>query len=159
VRRLLVAAALILLAGCGSSGPLELVRAEPPDGAEDRGTVGQSAKSSERQSTPLYRVRAPDGSELSYAVTVRNTGEEPVEITGVEQDRDRDGAFVPERVADAPVRIAAGDDAELTIEGRVDGCRFGGQTVAIAGPELKIDGDDAQALGLPIRVELVAEGC
>jgi predicted small lipoprotein YifL len=158
VRRLLAAAALILIAGCGSSGPLELVRAEPPDGAEDRGTVGQSARSSERQNTPLYRVRAPDGSELSYGVTVRNTGGEPVEIAGVEHDPDRDGAFVPEQVAGSPVRIGAGDEAELTIEGRVDGCRFGGQTVPIAGPELDL-GDDTQALGLPMRIELVTEGC
>ena len=157
-RALAAAAALLLLAACGSSGSLELVRAEPPPGAEDRGTVGQSASGSDTQDTPLYQVRAEDGSELSYMVTVRNTGDEAVEVTGVEHDPDRDGAFVPERVAGAPVRIAAGDRAELTIEGRVDGCRYGGQTVPMAGPKLRV-GDATQELGLPIEVKLVTEGC
>jgi hypothetical protein len=120
--------------------------------------VGQAARGSDRQDTPLYEVRAREGSELAYAVTVRNTDSEAVEVTGVETDPDRDGAFVPERVAGAPVRIGAGEQVELTIEGRVAGCRFGGQAVPLAGPELRL-GDDAQELGLPIHVNLVTERC
>jgi len=72
------------------------------------------------------------------------------------------GAFVPERVGGAPVRIAAGEQADLAIEGRVDGCRFGPQSVPLAGPELELRvGDDerTQALGLDIRVELKTEDC
>jgi hypothetical protein len=158
VRPALALVLLVLAAGCGSQGPLELVRAEPPEGAEDLGTVGRSASGGDTQDTPLYEVRAEDGAPLAYTVIVRNAGDEAVDVTGVEPDPDRDGAFRPERVADAPVRIAAGDQAPLTIEGRVDGCEFGGQTVPMAGPKLRV-GDATQELGLPIEVKLITVGC
>jgi hypothetical protein len=162
VRRALAAAALAcaLLAGCGGSdGPLEVVSAEPPAGAEDLGVTGQDRRPSDPDTRiPRYRVEADDGSELSLAVTVRNTGPEPVSVTGVEADPERDGAFVPERVAGAPVRIGAGAEEELTIEGRVDGCGFGAQTVPMAGPKLVLDDGD-QELGLPIEVGLKTSGC
>jgi len=163
VRRALAAAtalACALLAGCGGSdGPLEVVSAEPPAGAEDLGITGQDRRPSDPDSRiPRYRVEAEDGSELSYTVTVRNTGPEPAEVTGVEADPDRDGAFVPERVAGAPVRVGAGAEEELTIEGRVDGCEYGTQTVPMAGPKLVLD-DGEQELGLPIEVGLKTSGC
>ena len=53
-------------------------------------------------------MEAQDGSPLTYTVTVRNTGSEPVSVTGVVADPDRDGAFVPERVAGAPGPDRAG---------------------------------------------------
>ena len=164
----LVLAAVLLCAlpagGCGGSpGPLEMVEAEPPSGARDLGVTGTKRSTSDPGSRiPRFRVEAGDGSALAYAVTVRNTGSEPVEVTGVAGDRDRDGAFLPERVADAPVRVAAGDEQEVTVEGRVDGCRFGGQIVSLAGPEMELrtDGDErTQELGMPIEVELKATGC
>jgi len=159
-----VLAGALLATGCGSSpGPLKLVEAEPPSGARDLGITGMRRRSSDPPSRiPRFRVEAQDGSRLAYTVTVRNTSSEPVEITGAVSDRDRDGAFVPERVASAPVRIAAGGEERLTIEGRVDGCRFGGQIVSLAGPELELrtDGDErTQELGMPIEVELKATGC
>jgi hypothetical protein len=154
----LVAVALAV-AGCGSSGSLEVVGAEPPSGAQDLGVTGTKRSSSDPASRiPRYRVEAEDGSPLAFMVTVRNAGSEPVEVTGVEPDPDRDGAFAPERVAGAPVRIEPGAEEELTIEGRVDGCRFGDQVVSLAGPALRL-GDGEQELGLPIQVELKTTGC
>jgi hypothetical protein len=158
VAMVLVAAAA-LPAGCGSSGSLEVVDAEPPAGAQDLGITGTKRSSSDPASRiPRYRVEAQDGSPLAFTVTVRNAGSEPVEVTGVEPDPGRDGAFAPERVAGAPVRIAPGAEEQLTIEGRVDGCRFGGQIVSLAGPALEL-GDGEQELGLPIQVEVKATGC
>jgi predicted small lipoprotein YifL len=161
VRRALAAVLLAAaaLAGCGSSGSLEVVDAAPPEGAQDLGITGTKRSSSDPPSRiPRYRVEADDGSPLSFTVRVRNTGSEPVEVSGVEPDPDRDGAFRPERVAGAPVRIEPGAEEELTVEGRVDGCRFGGQIVALAGPALELDDGD-QELGLPIHVEVKTTGC
>jgi hypothetical protein len=155
----LLAAVLAVLAGCGSSASLSVVEAEPPAGAQDLGVTGTKRSSSDPASRiPRYRVEAEDGSPLSFTVTVRNTGSEPVEVTGVEPDPDRDGAFAPERVAGAPLRIEPGSEEELTIEGRVDGCRFGDQIVSLAGPALEL-GEGEQELGLPIQVELKTTGC
>jgi hypothetical protein len=153
------ALAAAALAGCGSSGSLEVVAADPPEGAQDLGVTGTKRSSSDPASRiPRYRVEAQDGSPLAFTVTVHNAGSEPVEVTGVEPDPDRDGAFRPERIAGAPVRIEPGAEDELTIEGRVDGCRFGSQIVSLAGPALEL-GDGEQELGLPIEVGLKTTGC
>ena len=105
-----------------------------------------------------------EGDELTYTVAVRNTGEEPVVVTGVEADADRDGAFVPEGVEDAPVEIAPGATEDVVVTGHVSGCRFGGQRVPLAGPELKLrsgDEESTQSFDLGLQVELVTsrEGC
>ena len=156
------AAALLVLAlvGCGGDGPLELVSAERPAGAEAAG------KNSERQGDPdpdagepIFKLRPTEGDALSYKVTVRNTSSDTIEVTGVKADKERDGAFVPERVDGAPVKIEAGASAPVTIEGRVEGCRFGGQRVSLAGPELELDDDGTQQFDLGLQVELLVEGC
>ena len=161
VRAAPAAALLVLaLAGCGGDGPLELVSAEPPAGAEAAG------KNSERQGDPdpdsgesIYKVRPTEGDALSYKVTVRNTSSDAIEVTGVKADEDRDGAFVPERVDGAPVKIEAGASEPVTIEGTVHGCQFGGQRVSLAGPELELDDDRTQQFDLGLQVELIVEGC
>jgi hypothetical protein len=92
-------------------------------------------------------------------MTVRNPTGKPVKVTGVVADAGRDGAFVPERVGGAPVEVAAGASAAVTVSGHVHGCRFGGQRVPLAGPELKLADGSSQQLKLGIRVELVVQGC
>jgi hypothetical protein len=156
VRRALVALALLAVAGCGG-GSLELVSAKPPAGASDTGATqgGTGTESEER----LYELDAAEGSELSYEVTVRNTGSKTVTVTDVVHDEERDGPFVPEAVDGAPVEIAAGKSAPVTVTGHVHGCDSGGQQVALAGPELKLADGGSQQFDLGIRVELETERC
>jgi hypothetical protein len=166
VRRAPVALAALLLAGCGGGGEpwVEYLGVSPPSGAEP---AGQRA---ERQGGPdpdageeIFRLRAREGESIGYAVSVRNVTDRPISVTGVAADEDRDGAFVPQQVAGAPVEIAAGQRGQVEVEGRIRGCRFGGQTVPLAGPELELsdaDGEErSQVLELDVRVEIVVEGC
>ena len=164
MRRLLAALAVLGLAGCGSGGgPLELVSAEPPAGAQDAGKRaerqgGNDPDAGER----IYRLEPQEGSSLSYTVTVRNPTDEVVSVTGVAADEDRDGAFVPERVDGGPVQVPAGGEAQVTVEGTVKGCDYGAQRVALAGPELELESDggsSTQELDLGIQVELKVQGC
>jgi hypothetical protein len=92
-------------------------------------------------------------------VTVHNPTHKAVSVTGVAADASRDGAFVPERVEGAPVKIPAGGTAAVTVSGHVHGCKFGNQRVPLAGPELKLGDGSSQQVKLGIRVELVVQGC
>jgi hypothetical protein len=165
VRRATLALLLLGMAGCGAGEPwLEYVGAEPPAGAQSEG------KRAERQGSPdpdageeIFRLRPREGETIGYAVSVRNVTDQEISVTGVKADEDRDGAFVPRTVAGAPVRIAPGAEQQLEIQGEVRGCRYGGQTVPLAGPELELrsGGDErTQQVELGVRVELVVEeGC
>jgi hypothetical protein len=95
-------------------------------------------------------------------VAVRNTTSEVISVTGVAADDDRDGAFVPERVENGPVQVRPGRSEPVTVEGTVRGCRYGGQTVPLAGPELELrtdGGTSTQELDLGIQMRLVVQGC
>jgi hypothetical protein len=111
----------------------------------------------------IFKLRPREGESIGYAVSVRNLTDRDISVTGVVADEDRDGAFVPESVAGAPVRIPAGQRGQVEVEGTVRGCRYGGQAVPLAGPELEMrdaDGEErTQELALDVRVELVVEGC
>jgi predicted small lipoprotein YifL len=164
-RRLLAAAALLLaLGGCGAGGgPLELVSSEPPAGAEAAGKRaerqgGNDPDAGER----IFKLRPIEGDPLTYTVAVRNPTSEVVSVTGVAADEDRDGAFVPERIENGPVQVKPGATAPVTVEGTVHGCRYGGQMVPLAGPELELrtdGGTSTQEFDLGIQVQLVVQGC
>jgi hypothetical protein len=152
--------ALLALAGCGGATPLQRVSAEPPDGAQAAGKRAERQGSNDPDAgEAIFKLQPREGETLRYTVTARNASSDPVSVTGVKADPDRDGAFVPARVAGAPVRIEPGATAPLVVEGTVHGCRFGGQRVALAGPELELAGGDTQQLDLGIQVELTVEGC
>lgn len=166
MRRGLPALLLALgVAGCGAGAPwVESVDVQPPAGATSEG------KRAERQGGPdpdageeIFRLRPREGERIRYTVSIRNVTDRPIEVTGVRADADRDGAFVPRAVSGAPVRIATGDEGDLQVEGVVRGCRFGGQTVPLAGPELELrsGGEQrTQQVDLGARIELVVEdGC
>jgi hypothetical protein len=150
----------LALAGCASSssGPLELVAADPPAGAEAQGKESETTTSQDR-GEPIYTLSPAEGSELAYTVSVRNTSDDAVKVTGVKADKDRDGAFVPERVEGAPVEIGAGETKDVEVSGHVRGCRFGGQKVSLAGPELKLSGAGTQQFDLGLQVELQTARC
>ena len=152
------------LAGCGSGGgPLELVSADPPAGATAAGKRaerqgGNDPDAGER----IYELSPPEGSALTYTVTVRNPTDEVVSVTGVAADEDRDGAFVPERVDGGPVQVPAGGRSAVTVEGTVKGCDYGTQQVPLAGPELVLEtdgGSSTQEFDLGIQVLLKVKGC
>ena len=165
MRRAALALLAAGLAGCGASEPwVEYLSVSPPAGIEPAG------KRAERQGGPdpdageeIFRLRPREGESIGYAVSVRNVTDREIAVTGVKADEDRDGAFVPRSVVGAPVRIPAGGRAQVEVEGEVRGCRYGGQTVPLAGPELELrsGGDErTQQLELDVRVELVVEeGC
>jgi hypothetical protein len=165
VRPALVAipAATLLLVGCSSGGPLELVSVEPHTGAEAAGKRaerqgGNDPDAGER----IYNLRPTEGDPLTYTVAVRNPTSEVVSVTGIAADEDRDGAFVPERIENGPVQVKPGATAPVTVEGTVHGCRYGGQMVSLAGPELELrtdGGTSTQELELGVQVELVVQGC
>ena len=162
MRRAAAALLALGLVGCGATEQwVEPVGVRPPAGAESAG------KRTERQGGPdpdageeIFRMRPREGESIAYSVTVRNVTDQPISITGVSADEDRDGAFVPKAVRGAPVEIAPAAERELEIEGDVRGCRFGGQTVPLAGPELEMrsGGDElSQQVELGARIELVVE--
>ena len=76
---------------------------------------------------------------------MRNPTDEVVSVTGVAADEDRDGAFVPERIADGPVQVPPGEEADVTVEGTVRGCEYGAQDVPLAGPDLELRSDGGTA--------------
>jgi predicted small lipoprotein YifL len=164
-RRLLAAAALLLaLGGCGAGGgPLELVSSEPPAGAEAAGKRAERQGGNDPDAgESIFKLRPTEGDPLTYTVTVRNPTSEVVSVTGVVADEDRDGAFVPERIENGPVQIKPGATAPVTVEGTVHGCRYGGQMVPLAGPELELrtdGGTSTQEFDLGIQVQLVVQGC
>lgn len=152
--------AALALAGCGGSGPLKLVAADPPAGSEAQGKENERQGASDPDAgEPIYTLAPAEGSALAYTVSMRNTSDKAVKVTGVVADKDRDGAFVPERVKGAPVEIAAGEAKDVVVQGRVRGCRFGGQKVTLAGPELKLAGDGSQSFDLGLQVELQTARC
>jgi hypothetical protein len=59
----------------------------------------------------------------------------------------------------APVAIDGGASARVTVSGHVEGCRFDGQQVPLAGPELKLDDGDSQQFDLEKRIEVVTAKC
>lgn len=95
-------------------------------------------------------------------MAVRNLTDREITVTGVVHDEDRDGAFLPDAEQE-PVTIPAHARASVAVRGTVHGCRFGGQAVRLAGPELKmrdIEGDETtQQLPLDVVAELIVEGC
>ena len=164
MRRAAVVLLVLAPAGCGSSGgPLELVSAEPPPGARTAGEQAERQGGADPDAGErIFELRPQEGAPLNYTVTVRNPTDEVVSVTGVAADEDRDGAFVPERVANGPVQVPPGEEAEVTVEGTVRGCEFGAQDVPLAGPELELRSDggtSTQVFELGIRVEIQAQGC
>ena len=160
MRTALALLAVLLLAGCGGSGPLELLAADPPAGAEAQG------KENERQGGPdpdageaIYTLAPTEGAELEYTVSVRNTSDEPVASPAWWPTRTATARSCPRRSRARRSRSPRARAADLVIGGHVRGCRFGGQKVAIAGPELKYAGDGSQELDLGIQVELEPARC
>jgi hypothetical protein len=136
------------------------VGAGPPAGAEPAGKRAERQGGADASAgEPIFRLEAREGERLRYAVNVRNTSDAPVTVAGVVADEDRDGAFVPERVAGTPVEISPGGESTVEIEGVVRGCRFGAQSVPLAGPELRLGDDATQELDMPIRTEMQVTGC
>ncbi len=164
MRSLAAAVLAVALAGCGGSGgPLEIVSAEPPAGARAAGKVAERQGGADPDAGErIYELRPEEGAALTYTVTVRNPTDEVVSVTGVVADEDRDGAFVPERIAGGPVAVRPGAEADVKVEGTVRGCEFGAQDVPMAGPELELrtdGGTSTQELDLGIQVEIQAQGC
>ena len=153
------------LAGCGGSGgPLALVGGDPPSGAEPYGQrAARQGTNDTDAGKPVFRLSPSAGQAVSFSVRVRNGGRSRVAVTGVKPDPDRDGVFAPSGVAGAPVSVAPGAEATVTVQGAIRGCeRYGGQLVPLAGPDLRLrtpEGDSTQQVPLPYRVDVLTAGC
>jgi hypothetical protein len=138
VRRWVVLLALAL-AGCGGERTLGFVSFEPPAGSEARGVTGTDRGPSDPdRGQPIFRFVARIGEPLSYTVRVRNATGAAVTVTGVRHDPGR-GPFEERAVEGAPLEIAPGAEAPVTVTGVVRRCDYGpDQLVALADPELEL---------------------
>ena len=169
-RRGLAAAALLAIALGGLRWRRRAV-GRVPERLASRPGIEAAGKRAERQGGPdpdageeIFQLRPREGETIGYAVAVRNVTDREISVTGVEADEDRDGAFVPESVAGAPVEIPPGERAQVEVEGTVHGCRVRRPD----GPAGRTRAGDAHrgrrahpgSSTLDIRVELVVEeGC
>jgi hypothetical protein len=166
VRRAALALLLALLvSGCGSGGGpwVRYLNITLPAGVEANGKRAERQGGADPDAgEPIFRLRPREGESIAYAVAVRNLTDREITVTGVVADEDRDGAFVPDAVQE-PVRIPPRGRASVAVRGTVHGCQYGGQTVPLAGPELKMrdaEGEETtQQLPLDVVVELIVEGC
>jgi hypothetical protein len=161
------AVSLVLgLAGCGSGEVwVGYESISPPAGIVPAGEEAERQGSNHPDAgEPIFELRPREGETIRYAVAVRNLTDREISVTDVIADEDRDGAFVPQEVLGAPVKIPAGERGQVTVEGTVHGCDYGGQMVPIAGPELAMrdaDGEETtQELPLDVKIRLIVEdGC
>ena len=111
MRRAAAAVFLALgLAGCGSGEVwVGYESISPPAG------IVPAGKEAERQGSnnpdagePIFELRPREGETIRYAVAVRNVTDREISVTDVVADEDRDGAFVPQEVLGAPLKIPPG---------------------------------------------------
>ena len=168
MRRAGAAAAVMLalgLAGCGSGEIwVGYESISPPAGIVPAGKEAERRGSNNPDAgEPIFELPPREGETIRYAVAVRNVTEREISVTDVVADEDRDGAFVPQEVVGAPVKIPPGARGQVTVEGTVHGCDYGGQTVPLAGPELAMrdaEGNETtQELPLDVKIRLIVEGC
>jgi len=149
-------------AGCGGSSvrDLEAVTLSPPAGAQAAGQTGTRRSTADPPSgLPRFRLEPRAGDTVSYGLTVRSVVGEPVTVTGSRGQPDDEGVLVAERVLGAPVVVAPRGQATLRISGRIAGCAYDGQLVAVRPPRLRLrtaDGEAEQQVVLPGRIELTA---
>ncbi len=155
---LVALAAAAGLPGCGTPVRLETVRVEPPAGAEFYAETDGSERGG-RASRPIYRFDVREGEPLSYRVMVRNVSDGAVTVTGARTDLDM-GPFAGQEVLEAPVTIAPGEEAGLTIRGRIEGCAYDGQLQELPEPNLVVrsaDGEEStQFVTTDVRLEYVS---
>ena len=159
------AVALVRLAGCGGESWVRVERAGLPAGVEPAGKRAERQGGNDPDAgEQIYKLRPREGERLAYSVTIRNVTSDPISVIGVVADPERDGAFVPEEIIGGTVNVRAGETAVVPIGGHVHGCRFGGQAVPLAGPELELRKPGAdltrQQLDLGYQIEVVVkDGC
>jgi len=112
---------LVAVGGCGSGvvGPWVAYEGiSPPSGVEPAGQrASRQGGNDPDAGEEIFKLRPREGESIGYAVAVRNKTDQDISVTGVVADEDRDGAFLPEAVVGAPVRIAASQRESVEVEG------------------------------------------
>ena len=99
---------LTALAGCGDRSTLRAERVEPPRGSTQTGLKNDSSTpgGSRINDTRYWRYEdLSDGDELTWTITVRNTGDKTVRVVGVRSDPAREKVLRPRELAGEAVTI------------------------------------------------------
>ena len=81
MRRGLLAALIVLSAGCAGGGPLELVSADPPAGAEAAGKRAEAQGRTDPDSGErIFKLRPREGDRLAYTVNVVTAGTYAIDV-------------------------------------------------------------------------------
>jgi hypothetical protein len=126
--RLTAALATVLLtglAGCGDRSTLRAERVEPPPEFTQTGLKDDSSTPGRPRiaDTPYWRYEdLSDGDELTWTITVRNTGEETVRVVGVRSDPTREKVLRPRELAGEAVTIEPTRTADIEVRGEIFEC-------------------------------------
>ena len=141
----LAALAALLLTGCSSAAPSPLRATDfaPPDGASDAGLRRPSW--SPTKGVPSFRSALRDGQEVTFGMTLRNTGSDRVVVDGVGADPDVDGYLRPRSMSPARVTLGAGESRAVRIRASAScGDSAPGQLRYKQAQLLRVGGDERQ---------------
>ncbi len=165
--RALPAVLLASLAGCGDRSTLRAERVEPPPGFTQTGlTAGSPTPGRPRiAETRYWRYEdLSDGDELTWKITVRNTGDETVRVVGVRSDPSRERVLRPRELAGPAVTVEPGRTAEVEVRGEIAKCEPQGVELlyGTGTTEMEIEsppGEDAgtDVVDLDVRFEVASD--
>ncbi len=158
---------LTALAGCGDRSTLRAERVEPPPGFTQTGlTAGSPTPGRPRiAETRYWRYEdLSDGDELTWKITVRNTGDETVRVVGVRSDPSRERVLRPRELAGPAVTIDPGRTADVEVRGEIFECDQQGVELlyGTGTTELELEsppGEDAgtDVVDLDVRFEVASD--
>ncbi len=105
-----------------------------------------------------------DGDELTWKITVRNTGDETVRVVGVRSDPSRERVLRPRELAGPAVTVEPGRTAEVEVRGEIAKCEPQGVELlyGTGTTEMEIEsppGEDAgtDVVDLDVRFEVASD--
>ena len=144
-------AGALVLAGCGGGPSLAASDVAPGRGMQD---VPDRRTGGSVETVPTWRVDA--GTEVSFSVHLRNTGEKTLRVIGVARDRDGDDQqFVPAGI-DAPVTLQPRTGRRVEVRGRAE-CpqKMPGQLSGKNGQRFRLEGGETADVDFEALIEFV----
>ncbi len=140
----------LLLAGCGGGPGLAASGFAPGQGMED---VPDRRTGGSIEPVPTWRV---EGGDASFTVTVRNDGEDTVQVVGVARDEVGDDQQFAPTGLDLPVELRAGTGMQVEVRGRAE-CngRGPGQLSEKSAQRFRLAGGETVDVELGALIEFV----